>query len=297
MGKKLTQIILHGGLGNQLFQWAFGHRIYRSDIDLEYNFITPRKNSVMHTKFSLERLQIPCSHGNFVETSLKSPEGLKFKLLSKFNNQLKFPHGASVLINSCNEPFVAPIPSEKSVQNRKTIYFGYFQNRTLIEENAKILSSELNAVIQNQSQFMQIANLRDMDVIHIRGYKMENKEYTRNYGVLNREYLKRITRNRDRNRVVITNDVQHAFELVKGLKIDLILGPSDLSELQCLALMAMSPRVYTANSTLSWWGGFLCYENGGEVIIPHPFYRNYKPNPGYAYQFKGFQTMASSFYE
>jgi hypothetical protein len=295
IGKQLIQIILHGGLGNQLFQWAFGHSIYDPNHDLEYIFISPRKDALTHAKTSLADLKIPCSHGEFVNKASFSLEGLSLKSLNVLNSRFNCRSGRSTMINTCDEPFNIPANSIFKDSKRKRIYFGYFHNKSIIEENFKSLATELYTAIQDQSHYTYESDMKGMDVIHIRGYKMENQGYKRNYGVLNYDFLKRVCRDTDQQRVLLTNDVQHAFEMSKGLKIDAILGPNDLNVFQCLALMAKAPRVYTANSTLSWWGGFLCLANGGEVFIPTPFYRDYKPNPGSAYEYEGFQTIQASF--
>jgi len=41
---------------------------------------------------------------------------------------------------------------------------------------------------------------------------------------------------------------------------------------EAIALMQRSSKVYVSNSTLAWWGGYLCLRNGGNAILPQPFF-------------------------
>jgi hypothetical protein len=68
-----------------------------------------------------------------------------------------------------------------------------------------------------------------------------------------------------------------------------------LNVYQALAVMGRSSRLFTANSTLSWWGGFLAEGQGGNVVIPNPFFKNTQPAPGNAFQFPNFETLPSFF--
>jgi hypothetical protein len=40
--------------------------------------------------------------------------------------------------------------------------------------------------------------------------------------------------------------------------------------------MSNAKLLATANSTLSWWGGYLGIRNGNSVIFPSPFFREIK---------------------
>jgi hypothetical protein len=51
-----------------------------------------------------------------------------------------------------------------------------------------------------------------------------------------------------------------------------ILTPSKVSELTALYLMSQSKILFIANSSFSWWGGYLALRNPeSRVIVPSPW--------------------------
>jgi hypothetical protein len=55
---------------------------------------------------------------------------------------------------------------------------------------------------------------------------------------------------------------------------DFVFSPSNSSAWQTLRMMSMAESLVLANSTLSWWGGFLASNKGNAVLSPNPFYKN-----------------------
>jgi hypothetical protein len=87
------------------------------------------------------------------------------------------------------------------------------------------------------------------------------------YGLLSLEwYLK--YKNLNMQTVIVTDDKASALKLLKNENNYLILGPEDASVFQALSIMSKSSHLVAANSTLSWWGGFLVATQGNSVIYP-----------------------------
>jgi hypothetical protein len=57
--------------------------------------------------------------------------------------------------------------------------------------------------------------------------------------------------------------------------------------------MSKADYLIAGNSTLSWWGGFLSFSNGGEVYIPKYFYNNLDSHE--AFNYPGFNLYENNF--
>jgi len=51
----------------------------------------------------------------------------------------------------------------------------------------------------------------------------------------------------------------------------------------------------SANSTLSWWGGYLALKRGAASFIPYPWFKNWTPEVGSAFNFPGFKILPAAF--
>ena len=138
-----------------------------------------------------------------------------------------------------------------------------------------------------------------MEVIHIRQGDTTTSENKKRVGVLSDTFYKNIlSRNSELSyRVVITDDVEGAKQVLHGISVDAIFGPRELDPWQSLYLMAHSKRLIMANSTFSWWGGFLALLKGAEVIIPEPFFNSPELDTRGALNYPGFATTKSHFVE
>ena len=59
-------------------------------------------------------------------------------------------------------------------------------------------------------------------------------------------------------------------------------------------MMALAESLVLANSTLSWWGGFLASNKGKTVYSPSPFYKDDSKNDD-VLQYKKFTKVDSKF--
>jgi hypothetical protein len=96
-------------------------------------------------------------------------------------------------------------------------------------------------------------------------------------------------------RIVVTDDLVGARKTLCNLDIDLWFGPQDLNAVQALTLMSRANRLVTANSTLSWWAGFLAVQDGNTVEIPDPFFKSSNLHAGDAFHFPEFKLRDSVF--
>jgi len=59
--------------------------------------------------------------------------------------------------------------------------------------------------------------------------------------------------------------------------------------------MSRSKYVIAANSTFSWWGGFLASEHAAKVFLPDPWFHNWPEEVGDAFYFPNCVRVKSDF--
>lgn len=73
--------------------------------------------------------------------------------------------------------------------------------------------------------------------------------------------------------VIYSDDIVEAESLSKQLRLDKgFVAPAFLSASESLLLMSKASKLVIANSSLSWWSGFL-FEDSTQVVAPTPWFR------------------------
>jgi hypothetical protein len=285
---KKSYVILHGGLGNQLFQWAYGHQL--ALLGYEINFLFLDKDYLIpHTRKSLGDFLPDCQHAKFVKKKL--PESKLAKLVYDPTSRLRLNLSSlSRVSNSTKMPFVSP-----SYDQSKKYHLGYYQNHAIVEEVAEVVYGELISRINRDKPSDLEASLFGSEIWHLRQGDTKTPSNLRSIGVLDSKFYERLPSRGSEKRYVLTDDQKGAEETLVNSDIDGIFGPQAVNVESALRIMANSSRLFTANSTLSWWGGFLASEKGAQVSIPNPFFRSVTPDPKSAFMYKKFQSIPSSF--
>ena len=284
------KVVLQGGTGNQLFQWAYAHFLADQGLDIELVFPV-KKYSLEHTSLFLGDFLNSCEH---IELKKKLfPENRAVRaFIDPSNSKSFFKVFPFVLQDTMDAPYERP----KKIKHLELRYhLGYYQNWEIPYTFRNQLRTELWEAISSQGESALETDLIGVEVIHIRHGDTASAQNLATVGVLDSLYYKNLPAKSKSKRVVITDDIEGARETFGNIQIDEIFGPDDLNAYQALAVMSRSSRLFTANSTLSWWGGFLAEANSAEVFIPNPFFRNIDPNPGTAFFFPNFQTLPSIF--
>ena len=93
--------------------------------------------------------------------------------------------------------------------------------------------------------------------------------------------------------IVFTDQQFLPREYIEVLNPQHIITPKELSGEETFALMSSSKRLILANSTFSWWAGFLTMQNHGTVLIPSPWLKSghYQGN----LEYPGMMSMVAEF--
>lgn len=243
-------IQLHSGLGNQLFQYAFGKLLEKH-----------RKFKVVF--FVLEDLDFKLN--DFQDIDILKTHGfykLVFKFILKYNfRTLKF-HSclSSVNLNDISNFHIVS---------------GYFQNSMLYKDNREYLLNLFKVKAEIQDYFIskiRMYDLNDYLVIHYRlnDYKTTVFSEINSVALLPPIWFKKISQRYDLvslKKIIVSDSPAEAVDLL-GLNNNC---PVFLNEgpIFDFMLLMFSKNLIISNSSFSWWGAFLNSNPDKKVFAPY----------------------------
>lgn len=288
------KVYLKGGLGNQLFQFCYLHFLY-SSLDLKCG-IFKDSNPREDRPYLLDNLLQFCNHA---KTDSKM-NLIAAKILGRFLN-LKLINGLAYRLHRSKLVFESQeyvFPPKLATLKKNGIAVGYYQHWKYVEKSWETLGPELNKCLKLYSLPPSYSN--EYVVIHIRrgDFALQSEQL----GILQKDYYERAiqavlsTLHISSVKIyVITDEIETAMKICNESFDAEIIGPEILDEWRCLSLMSGAQAVITANSTLSWWGGFLCHKNGGLMVIPEPWFDGWAERVGSAFASPGVLQVDSGF--
>jgi hypothetical protein len=253
-----TTIFLNGGLGNQLFQFAFGveiSRIRNSTIFLDTSFLDRDHKR----NFALEMFGLPPNKSFEIS-------GLEIMMVDKEDECNCEPYEIRE-----TDFFFSDFSSEIVKKGQLSVH-GYWQSQKYFEESREVVRTLIVSKLK--------ANLnKKYGVIHIRRGDFMNDPHTRSFhGLLGVHYYMKACRliPRDVKAVyLISDDVIEAnkigIELSRSFpELEFSLYEGAPSEIDCLSLMAKSDFIVTANSSFSWWGSWI--STASFIVAPRNYF-------------------------
>ena len=282
----MSSIYFHlaGRLGNQLFQYAFAHQL-ASQFKREIRFFFDKFHHSGNYEWGVAAHMSSCQHVTGILRSnergllLKASDGLFSRNKSMFELLNK-----SARIMRTMDAFEFPEMPNKP----PFLVTGFYSNSSSIEF-APVFLNELVDHLSSIGNLDRLIVEQEYEIVHIRGTDMKNSVY----GTLDHNYYLSLP-DSDLPRYVLTDDVRHAESVTRGLNVARFFSPEMLNPWEAIEVMRRSRKVYVSNSTLAWWGGYLCRRNGGEVILPKPFFRrNFSASA--SLHVEGFNYLEASF--
>lgn len=280
----MITIRLQGGLGNQMFQYAFGlylKKILNADIQFDISFYDQYK-SLQATPRELE-LDVFCV------SEFKKVRGtfLPNSLLSKINRFLK-----RKLLPYYLHDYVKEQKREKD-DNLKRVgkgsYLdGYWQNVQYLQEVQAQLSNEfiLKVKLSEKAIFYShlILNSKKSISIHVR-----RDDYIKNYSdifcILDADYYQRaiqkiitLTDDISPSIFVFSQDMEWCRQNISSEYHVVYVDSKQMHSYEDMLLMSMCHYNIIANSTYSWWGAWLNKNQHKCVVAPKHFYVNQPSN-------------------
>lgn len=284
---------LAGGLGNQLFQYAFArHLSVSSHTRLLLDDSGYDRQAAPNTKlgirqcglhhFSISGQFITCKHG------LKSLFGRTLLKIYEYTDRMKPYHLKRYIV----EPQENYFQFDPNVYHRKitspVIMRGYWQSEKYFAAIADQLRSELILKSEPGAQYAKLARIIQETTsvsVHVR-HGDNSSMIAANLGMLPSEYYEKAIANLKREIAnphffVFSDDISWAKETLKisGTVTFVDQNNEDSSHLD-LSLMSLCKHHIVANSTFSWWGAWLGKNEEQIVYAPVRYYLNADiPNP------------------
>lgn len=256
---------LSGRLGNQLFQWGFAHRLARHyGIEIELFMDSTHANGFGGD--DLFSNSIACDHVR--GTSRKDIVGFGIKCLDKAStlnpNFITKLEQKFRLLRTKNSYLIPNLPEKEP-----KLVTGFYINSRNIEEVEDLLLPELQKLIRNVDIPEKLP--KKFQYIHIR--RGDYVTSATSHGLISTEHYKKLVE-RELPLVIGTDDVESSKSIIDELAPTIVYSPSNSNAWQALKMMSMAELLILANSTLSWWGGFLASNNRKTVLSPSPFYKD-----------------------
>jgi hypothetical protein len=259
-------ISLFGGLGNQMFQYAFGRHLSRKlSIELKYDY-----------SFNLTRKDFSSSDILFIYDIF---------------NLIGIPASKNEISNS-NLIREKPIFLDKSILSisSNNILSGYWQNECYFKDSSDIIKNDFTfkTLIDNSNNNIasEIEEYNSVS-IHIRGRDYINKASTRKiHNTCDKDYYYRainymLTKIKNPIFYIFSDDPEWAHKLLDNI-------PAPYKFVECtswnikshedMRLMSMCKHNIIANSSFSWWAAWLNNNNNKLVIAPSKWFAISKMN-------------------
>ena len=266
---------LRGGLGNQLFQYAAGSAVaYRLDCPLfvetaEFAAVLPGDTP---RTFELEWL-IDRAH-----VLVGSTPGVSRRILRRAVRQVSLPLGP----RRFSEASFAFDPRIEDVKVGTTLE-GYFQSWryfTSVEDSLRIrLRSAVPRSPWGAQMEKELASRGPWIAVHVRRgdyLKPRNSSY---HGLLGASYYetalsKLSLRGCDFRVVAFSDDPDAALELfgAQASSVETVRPPAESNPAESMLLMSQAGAIVTANSSFSWWAGWLADPAASTVVCPVPWF-------------------------
>lgn len=282
---KKVVISIRGGLGNQLFQFAFAHIVSRQLGEVT-TVLDTRSYRNYYWPFFLDKYELKPRVTFFSNTPQKYDRAIRWfrirrgilKRITK-NQTTRYNEKAwegGVLLS---ERF-CPLPTFPVKKDVETIYlYGYFQDATLLipyrsELKAMFVPKSLGKTalnIEDRTLNKSIAisiRLRDAKEGHSNSFLYDGKDY---YITSVQKILKRDPS--IQQIVVACNDLkriqnEHWFDAIPLKQVFL----NEMDAVEQLYLLSKCHHFVCANSTFSWWAAFLGSDETSIVYLPRYFY-------------------------
>lgn len=281
---KNVNIILKGGLGNQLFQFFTAYFLSKKlRMNLTVDISNYKNNNNNNSQFKL--LNLLKTNKNYFK---KYKENFFLRKLKKIYYLFFFNNFEE------NNAFSYSKAFEKLDDNKNINLIGFFQSEKYFHANRneiiRILNFNKNKRAQNRELASKILNSQSV-AIHIRGGDYINFEKENpGFGTLSKLYYKRaikiIAKNLNNFNIYIFTDDKSYFSkknFLNSYRHTLVESGSDINDLY---LMSLCKNFIISNSTYSWWGAFLSLHSKKIIISPKKWkYLDSKKNNYYRYRY------------
>jgi hypothetical protein len=274
-------IKLNGGLGNQLFQFAFGRylaSLYKTKVKFDLQFNSNGENYTLR-ELGLTKFKIDLDIASNEEIS--SYKIFNNKYLSRFERKL------TQQIPFTNKKVSVEKPFEKIRAFRNNCYYdGYWQSENYFWPIKDIIRKDLTINFDldeaNKNVAQEISKTTSISLHVRRGDYLSIESNAKIFNLCDLDYYLRaieIVKEKIPNPVfyVFSDDISWTKEVFKDDNFKIVdINPDNPNA--DMYLMSQCKHNIIANSTFSWWGAWLNTNELKLIIAPKKWYLNNKLN-------------------
>jgi hypothetical protein len=266
---KTLNLILRGGVGNQLFQYFAGVELARQQerilvIDNSWYQRRIHLNGMLDArKYELDSYSF---EENLVKTTkIKLQNDPRIERLSK-----AMPRWIGLSLGQVEE-----LQSMERSSRRKLTTFGHWINQDFIPNHKmahELLIGGLRSASSTYSSLVSEMNAREIAALHIRlGDYLKFKDV---YGTTGSDYYRKVLSSeelRGQEIWLFSDYPDSALEILAGeSRIDrVVTNEYALSSAETIALIAHAKNIVASNSTFSWWAGYI--SQNSQVFFPKQY--------------------------
>lgn len=279
-------INISGGLGNQLFQLAFYHKLKSLGYVVKLNTSFYKDQNKLVYRFHRILRGIPQRKflfDNQYKNEIISPADLKktvFKSTKKFifrkllYNSIPFKH--FIKITKKNNFLNENNFDEEKINSDANYYLdGYWQKYEYVKKSKNYIQKLLNSL--SKSFFSKIPPQKSI-VIHVRRGDQSTFLSSKIYTVLSKDYYEKAINfileldNKIDKLIICSDDINWCKKnLISFKTFEKIYYMEETTMQQDFSVMVNSHYLVLSNSTFCWWAGFL--GNQRKVILPKKWFK------------------------
>lgn len=265
---------LSGGLGNQMFQYAFGRAMCHKHGEKLYldtsAYARDRKRD-----FELQKYAIVRREGAFLQS-------FWYNCIRFLEHRIGHGEKLAKYLHYFREAEVFRLYDFSHV---KGYFDGCWQNEQYLEGIAEELRQEFvyreMQLSQEQEDILASIECESSVAIHVRRGDYLDAECQRIYSLPGKEYYREaidyMIRNVEKPHFyVFSDDIEWCKEnfLDFGIRMTFIDGAINRNQHEDFAMMKACKHFIIANSTFSWWASYLAIAEGKKVVAPKCWFVN-----------------------
>ena len=282
--KKMKIFIrMRGGLGNQMFQYAYAYLLSKKNTNSHIVFDI-REYEKYYWPFSVINFNLSTKWVSFSEGKLIYDFSIKrYHLYQKIYSILKGTAPSSIRKKDLKKNYLfsgtyCDLPS--ITPNKDCYLYGYFQNVDLLNPIRDELCKEFSIDTEKTRKFLKLIqknpillSIRVLSEAEERHAYKENKLSDKDYYF---NCLKKLDAKKQRQLVIMSNNIP---KIKKEYKFEncykKVVYVEDCNPNEQIEIMKRCKDFIISNSTFSWWGAYLgSYLNKGVVYVPRIWYKN-----------------------
>jgi hypothetical protein len=285
MVQRTVRVILRGGLGNQLFQYAAGVSLSNklcATLTLDSTLLPETKVNSMGVTRWPEQLDEFNHHGSMHRRRFTSR--LQADLHSKI---LHLDRGLGDISPTILRRFGrfsneshSPLKHFRKLDARSTVINSYCNSPGFFLDDADEIRKSIHDLRTPSHEYEQLKEKAlELEPLAVHVRLGDYRKLSHVYGVFDPSYLERAIRlqfslTHERPIWLFSDEPDLALTTTSHLRFRLEVPPhlSRLSSLETLLVMSACKGLVASNSSFSWWAAFLKNQSQENIIFPRPFF-------------------------